>query len=169
MSSITQFANEYSFLSLDYPFSFTLYDITFKNLAQYYFGFKCNFIEIMRKLTESSLDPEAFINELDEKFIRPDWKQVREQILNHGIYQKFTDPELQNKLLATGDSTLIFGFMNPNPSKDLLYLGKSLVTNEGKNQLGKQLMKTREYFKALKLHTLINSSSEYSSLIDKTE
>ena len=162
METINSFINEYDFLSLEYPFEYELYNVNFKNLAQYYYGFKCNFIEPMRKLVQSNLSPELFILKLKPELIRPDWLKVRERILNHGLYMKFLNPDLQTKLLDTGDKKLIYGFTIKNPSNDLLFLGKSLETDEGENNLGKQLMQVRLYFKTLKLHTLINSSVEYN-------
>lgn len=159
---INAFINDYFFLSLDYPFEYTLYDITFKTLSQYYFGFKCNFIEPMRQIVESKMVPELFVSQLRPELIRPDWLDVRERILNHGLYIKFLNPELQSKLLNTANEQLIYGFTTRNPSEDLLFLGKSIQTGEGDNNLGKQLMQVRNYYTSLKIHTLRNSTSEYN-------
>lgn len=159
---IDKFINEYSFLSLEYPFEYELYNVKFKNLAQYYYGFKCNFIEPMRELVNSELLPEIYVSTLDPDFIRPDWLKVREAILNHGLYVKFSNPELQNLLLNTNDNMLIYGFLTPNPSEDLLFLGRSLDTGDGDNILGKILMQVRDYYKSLKIHSLINQTSEHN-------
>lgn len=143
---INAFIDEFEFLSLEYPFEYELYNLKFKNLAQYYYAFKCNYIEPMRNLIDSKLSPSLFISMLDPNLIRSDWLKVRKQILDHGLYVKFSDPDLQMKLLKTKNHQLVYGFTIRNPSDDLLFLGKSLETNEGDNMLGKELMKMRIYF-----------------------
>ena len=41
--------------------------------------------------------------------LRPDWEAVKESYMYLALVQKFQDPELRQKLLATGNSTLIEG------------------------------------------------------------
>ena len=41
--------------------------------------------------------------------IRPDWEQVKAQVMYEFVLKKFSLPELKEKLLATGDAELIEG------------------------------------------------------------
>lgn len=80
--------------------------------------------------------------------LRPDWEQVKDKIMYEVLVAKFTqNKDLAEKLLATGNSTLIEG----NTWHDN-YWG-DCVCNEckniyGKNQLGITLMKIREQLKS---------------------
>jgi ribA/ribD-fused uncharacterized protein len=72
--------------------------------------------------------------------LRPDWEQVKFDIMLALLKQKFTQTDLRQKLLNTGDSELIEG----NTWGDkvwgcVLYKGQWI----GQNHLGKLLMKVR--------------------------
>lgn len=41
--------------------------------------------------------------------IRPDWEQIKVQVMYDFVLKKFSDPELKEKLLATGDAELVEG------------------------------------------------------------
>ncbi len=75
--------------------------------------------------------------------IRSDWDEVRQSCMWDVLYAKFTlNPELKEKLLATGDRELIEG----NWHRDT-YWGVCKRSGEGENHLGRMLMELREYYR----------------------
>ena len=71
--------------------------------------------------------------------LRPDWEEVKAGIMEELVRAKFTqNEELGRLLLATGKSELIEG----NSWNDTFW-GVDLKTGEGRNELGKALMKVR--------------------------
>ena len=69
--------------------------------------------------------------------LRPDWEQVKDNVMYEICLDKFRrNPDLRDKLLATGDAELIEG----NTWGDR-YWGQ--VDGIGRNQLGKTLMRVR--------------------------
>jgi len=69
--------------------------------------------------------------------IVPHWKDIKVPRMKAVLKVKFQDPELREKLLATGDSRLV------ENSKIDSFWGKG-KSGKGKNMLGKLLMKVRE-------------------------
>ena len=69
--------------------------------------------------------------------LRDDWEDVKCDIMLELLKSKFSDSELKEKLLATGDAELIEG----NNHGDRFW---GQVNGEGKNTLGLLLMKVRE-------------------------
>jgi ribA/ribD-fused uncharacterized protein len=69
--------------------------------------------------------------------LRPDWEEVKLGIMEDLLRQKFSIPELQEKLLATGDATLIEG----NWWGDTFW---GVCRCKGENHLGILLMKIRD-------------------------
>jgi ribA/ribD-fused uncharacterized protein len=70
--------------------------------------------------------------------LRPDWEEVKLDIMYQVCYAKFTqNPELKLKLLATGDKYLEEG----NTWGDKFW---GAVNGVGKNNLGKILMRIRD-------------------------
>lgn len=70
--------------------------------------------------------------------LRPDWEQVKLGIMEELLRKKFAWPDLRQDLIDTGDHELIEG----NWWGDKFW-GVDLKTNQGKNHLGKLLMKIR--------------------------
>jgi len=75
--------------------------------------------------------------------LRPDWEEVRADIMFHLLQQKFKHPELAKKLLATGNEILVEGnYWHDN------YWGncncKKCKHISGKNTLGILLTKVRQ-------------------------
>jgi len=77
---------------------------------------------------------------------RPDWEQVKLQVMEGLLLQKFPQKYFKDKLLATGDQELIEG----NYYHDVFYgvcngkCRKGLHTPFGDNHLGKLIMKIRD-------------------------
>lgn len=75
--------------------------------------------------------------------LRMDWNAVRLEIMEDVLRAKFTqNPELREKLLATGDLELQEG----NTWHDTFW-GVNAATGKGENHLGKLLMKLRQEFR----------------------
>ncbi len=69
--------------------------------------------------------------------LRPDWEEAKDGVMLECLRLKFSDPGLREKLLETGDAELIEGNMHNDR-----YWG--VCRGEGRNVLGKLLMKVRE-------------------------
>lgn len=95
--------------------------------------------------------------------LRPDWEDIKDDVMEMILRLKFCDPDLRQQLLDTGDAILVEG----NTWNDRywgacwLYVEHSRLTNEqaehlwdfkngkyliGQNKLGKLLMKLREEY-----------------------
>lgn len=69
--------------------------------------------------------------------LRPDWEDVKLDVMDKILHEKFKHPELREKLLATGDAELIEG----NHWGDIIW---GVCNGEGANLLGCLLMALRE-------------------------
>lgn len=78
--------------------------------------------------------------------VREDWLDIRLNIMKSLIKEKFSNPFLTHRLLATGDSTLVLN----NKWNDKFW---GVCRGEGENWLGKILMATREELKQESLET----------------
>lgn len=70
--------------------------------------------------------------------LREDWDKIKDEVMLAVTLEKFKDPELAEKLLATGDMEL----EETNHWGDT-YWGAHFETGEGQNKLGKILMVVR--------------------------
>lgn len=75
--------------------------------------------------------------------LRPDWEECKVRLMREIVFAKFgQNPELRDKLLATGDEYLEEG----NTWGDRIW---GTVNGQGANLLGRILMEAREYFQEL--------------------
>ena len=72
--------------------------------------------------------------------LRPDWENVKEDVMFEGLCLKFADEQLADWLLETGDEELVEG----NFWKDTFW---GVCNGVGENKLGKLLMKVRDMIK----------------------
>lgn len=106
---------------------------------------KCTSDEERRKFTELSVTPAEAKRMGRQVQLRPDWEQVKDGIMEEIVHEKFFQIEpLARKLMATGNAELIEG----NTWGDT-YWGVDLHTMQGKNKLGKILMKIRDVLNAI--------------------
>ena len=70
--------------------------------------------------------------------LRHDWEWIKDQIMYGLIVVKFTDPDLRELLLDTGEQ-----YLQEGNSWGDTYWGVSLTTGLGENKLGKILMRHR--------------------------
>ena len=73
-------------------------------------------------------------------FLRKDWEEVKDHAMLSVLRAKFANPELKEKLIATGDAELVEG----NHWNDTYW---GVCNGIGKNMLGKLLMQVREEIK----------------------
>lgn len=76
------------------------------------------------------------------KLLRPDWEHVRVQIMDDLLRQKFSNPELAQKLVSTGECTI----EETNAWGDIFW---GVCNGKGENTLGKLLMEIRSDLKEI--------------------
>lgn len=76
--------------------------------------------------------------------LRPDWDDVKRETMLNILRRKFSDPELRERLVNTGDAELI----EANHWNDL-YWGVDRDSGEGQNWLGKTLMQVRDEIRGI--------------------
>ena len=131
---ITEFRNEYSFLSNFYNADITYNGLAFKNNEAAFQAMKCP--EQAEKFTPKNPSEAKSLGRRIP--LRKDWEQVKERIMYEICLAKFTqNPALKEKLLATGRKYLIEG----NFWGDTEW---GVCNGNGENKLGKILMRVRE-------------------------
>jgi len=138
---ILEFKGEYAFLSNFYHAPFTLDRKTYPTVEHYFQAQKSKDLKDFQKILSAKSPGEA--KSLGRKVkLRSDWDQIKDDIMFHGVYAKFDQNEdIQYKLISTSTHILKEG----NNWGDT-YWGVDLKTGEGKNMLGKILMRCRELF-----------------------
>lgn len=132
---ITEFKNEYRFLSNFYKSPLVYKGKEYPTVEH---AFQCakTFDEAEQEKLRSYASP-VIVKRAGKKVkLRPDWEDVKIDIMYEILKIKFSDPELKSLLLSTGNEILVEG----NTWGDTFW-GK--CKGEGKNILGKLLMKVR--------------------------
>ena len=141
---IDKFDGEYAFLSNFYP-SKILYD----ECERWYTPTVEHAFQASKTLSmEEEIDILASSTPGQAKrlgrvcYLRKDWEEAKDDVMYKFLQRKFAIPELRDKLLATGDATLIEG----NTWHDNYWGSCSCnkCKGRGKNKLGELLMKIRE-------------------------
>ena len=141
---ITLFRNEYEFLNNYYDCDIHVGDLTFTNVEAAYQSFKCQTNEEQAEF--QCLNPVMAKKKGQEVQLRPDWEEKRFEIMSMLVRVKFEqNPNLRDKLLATGKAELIEGnWWHDN------YWGVCSCAKCGSltayNHLGKILMELRGRF-----------------------
>jgi ribA/ribD-fused uncharacterized protein len=143
---IFRFKDKYWFLSNYYPAEVTVEGLTFPSSENAYQAMKV--LEPHRRLMFLSLKPGEARRLTRQIPIREDWDEVKDEVMYKVVKAKFTqNPELAEKLLATGDKILVEG-----TTWNDTYWGVDLFSPDesspwkfrGENKLGQILMKVRE-------------------------
>lgn len=136
MDSINRFKGKNSFLSNFYPVFVYYNGIRFPSVEHAFQAAKSLDIEEQKlfAITPSAAEAKKWGKSVK---LRPDWENVKVDIMEILLRQKFSYPELKSKLLETGNVTLVEG----NTHGDKFW---GVVGNEGQNILGRLLMKIRE-------------------------
>ncbi len=140
---INQFRDENYFLSNFYPAKVTFDGITYENNEAAFQAQKCK--TRSERLQFAGLDPSAAKKLGRRVSLRPDWEDVKIDLMEQIVKAKFGNPELQAKLLATGDEYLEEG----NTWGDRIW---GTVNGQGANNLGKILMRVREDYRCCSQH-----------------
>lgn len=133
MNAITSFSGEYRFLSN----FFIEPDNT--HVEREYQAAKCS-DDVQRRVFDT-LTPAQCKKYGRKVNLRPDWEQVKLQIMEDLVLAKFIDhEELRERLLATGDAELVEG----NTWNDFYW---GVCNGQGENHLGKILMTVRDWIR----------------------
>lgn len=141
MDKIDRFDGKYYFLSNFYRFPFS-YDSKEWNTVEHCFQAYKSLNEDVREEIRNSDNPglAKYLGRNVE--LRPDWDRVKDRLMYELLKQKFSYMPTKQKLLETGDSLLIEG----NTWHDNYWgncVCKKCQRVEGKNMLGRLLMKVR--------------------------
>lgn len=145
MQVIDKFDGEYAFLSNFYFFPMCSNRTIFKTVEHYFQAYKAITRETFERIVAQ---PTPGLAKREGRMItlRKDWDTIKDQIMLEGLQLKFSNWDLREQLLATGDAILIEG----NTWHDN-YWGNCTCERckdiEGKNHLGTLLMQVREEIK----------------------
>ena len=135
---IDHFRGEYAFLSNFWEVPVTYKGLTYGSNEAAFQAQKCMTEE--EKMEFTQLRPSASKKLGRRVKLRPDWEEVKVDLMEEIVRAKFTqNEELKALLLATGEAYLEEG----NTWHDTCW-GVNAKTGEGQNHLGKILMKIRE-------------------------
>lgn len=132
---IDKFDGEYAFLSNFYPARINMDGMSFQSSEAAFQAQKC--LNTMDKFQFCELGPRE-AKKLGRKVqLRPDWEQIKDDVMAKILNLKFRQhPNLGNLLIATGDAELVEG----NHWHDTYW---GVCEGEGQNKLGKLLMQVR--------------------------
>ncbi len=138
--SIESFSGANRFLSNFWPCEVEFEGMIFRSVEAGYVASKTLDLEIRKQVQQ--LDTSGKCKAFGKTIIlRPDWKDVKLKVMEHLLRQKFKKgSELGDKLVETFPKILIEG----NTWNDTFW---GICNNEGKNHLGKLLMKIRKDIK----------------------
>lgn len=143
MNPITEFRGEYAFLSNFYETSVKYEGLTYPSSEAAFQAAKCADPKARKAFqTMTPLQAKRFGRKV---LLRPDWEQVKLQVMTDILKSKFSNKTLQNKLLATRSATIVEG----NHWNDTFW-GVDLATGKGENHLGQLLMELRESLRKTK-------------------
>jgi ribA/ribD-fused uncharacterized protein len=143
---INKFENEYAFLSNFFPSRIFTPEQDIAESVEHYFQAEKtnNYLEYIGVLHANT---PGQAKRLGRKLtLRPDWEEVKDKVMYNALKQKFAIPELKKLLLATGDAELEEGTWWHDNYWGNCYCEKC-KNIQGKNMLGKLLMKIREEIK----------------------
>lgn len=134
---IDRFSGRYFFLSNFYSIPVEYEGLVYENNESAFQAQK----DPSRKLEFTSLNPSEAKKLGRHVTLRKDWEDVKVETMKNIVREKFNqNPDLQEKLLATGDEMLVEG----NTWNDCCW---GVCNGVGKNLLGKILMDVRKELK----------------------
>jgi ribA/ribD-fused uncharacterized protein len=133
------FDGEFAFLSNFYPSPIFDGNIWFPTVEHYFQAAKTTSMEEYKAIAAADTPGQA--KRLGRKvMLRPDWEEVKDQVMLEALRKKFSIPTLREQLLATENKYLIEG----NTWGDKYW---GVCEGEGLNHLGALLMRVREELK----------------------
>lgn len=140
MNSIDSFQGEFEFLSNFYPAWVRFESVRFATVEHAY-QFARTLDAEGRKQIRYAPTPGQAKRSGRKAPTREDWVEIKVDVMRELLRQKFTDAELQQRLLATGDREIIEG----NYWHDTFWGVCTCETcPEGQNTLGRLLMEIRQ-------------------------
>lgn len=139
MKQITDFRNDYAFLS-NFAYSPIDYEGEIYPTIEHAFQAAKTLNPEERRKVHEAASPGSAKRIGRRVTLRSDWEQVKLEIMLDILRQKFSNPEMKQKLIDTGDAKLIEGNTWGDRSWGCVEVDGKWV---GKNNLGKLLMKVR--------------------------
>lgn len=140
---ITRFSDNFRFLSNFWPCEIQFDGYTYPSVEHAYQAAK-TLDPGERKIIRACSTPGRAKRAGRKAHLRPDWDNVKLQIMSDLVTQKFTDPNLARKLRATSPKALIEG-NNWHDNFWGICLCPKCKNIIGQNHLGTILMKTRAH------------------------
>lgn len=133
---ITSFTGQYRFLSNFFPCEIDMDGDTYRTLEHAYQAAKTTDPTQRWRIQNCATPGQA--KRIGQRVTRRDgWDAARLVVMELLLHQKFKDPNLRSKLVATGDAELIEG----NYWGDVFW---GVCEGKGENWLGKLLMRVRD-------------------------
>lgn len=142
---INNFDKEWAFLSNFYPQEIEFEGITYPSNEHFFQAMKTLDVDERRAIA-NALTPGKAKRMGRKVSLRPDWENIKDDVMLEGLYRKFANEELADWLLDTGNEWLEEGNYHHDNYWGICYCEKCQDTM-GKNKLGKLLMKVREEIK----------------------
>lgn len=139
-NKIASFHGKYRFLSNFYPCKIWMDEQMYTSVEHAYQAAK-TVIPIERDRIRQALYPGQAKRLAKQVTLRPNWEELKIELMRALLLQKFGDLTLRQKLLATGDALLIEG----NTWGDTFW---GICNDKGANVLGKLLMEVREHYQS---------------------
>ena len=139
---ILEFEGKYDFLSNFYPSPIFYDGITYPTNEHFFQAMKTLDQEERKKIAAADTPGKAkrMGRSVD---LRPDWEKIKVEVMRLGLILKFQNPDLKEKLLATGDEELIEGNWWCDQFWGSCNCSKHIRT-PGRNVLGMLLMELRK-------------------------
>jgi N-glycosidase YbiA len=136
MKVIDKFEGEYAFLSNFYPCTIYILGIDYPTLEHAFQSHK-TFNPLSKAAIRKAETPGKAKRLGGKVVLKENWESIKQPLMYILLRQKFSIPELKEKLLTTGDTELIEG----NNWNDTYW---GMCNGIGENHLGKLLMQVRE-------------------------
>jgi len=142
---MTEFKNEYEFLSNSYPSYVWFEEYEYPTVEHAFQAAKT--LDRVKRLEICRMYQPGLAKRAGKKLeLRPNWESIKDDIMFYLLLQKFSKPYLKGKLLRTGDEFLVEGnYWHDNywgyclcPKCDGLYIDT--------NHLGKLLIRIRRMY-----------------------
>lgn len=138
-NKISRFRGKYSFLSNFYPCFVEFEGVRYPSVEHAYQAAKT--LDRNTRTAFSILPTASDAKKLGRILkLRNDWEQIKEEVMYECLKSKFSNENLKEMLLQTGDAYIEEG----NNHGDMIW---GTVNGQGQNKLGKLLMKIREEIK----------------------
>ena len=144
---IDNFDKKWAFLSNFYWSEIEFEGITYPTTEHFFQAMKTLDLDERRRIA-NALTPGQAKRMGRSVALRPDWEDVKIDVMREGLYRKFADEQLADWLLETGDEKLVEGNWWSDNFWGVCHCQKCQEQGiQGKNMLGKLLMEVREAIK----------------------